>query len=112
MSRLTCGIRRSYRSAMQNSTEHPVASVDNALQILLLLSERQCLRVVDVAAELGVARSTAHRLLTALHQREFALQDAHKAYRPCPVLARLGLSRTANAALRAALHPLLERLNR
>jgi len=97
---------------MQNTTESPVASVDNALQILLLLSERQCLRVVDVAAELGVARSTAHRLLTALQQREFAVQDARKAYRPGPVLVRIGLSRTANADLRAALHPFLERLNR
>src|SRR5258708_7522323 len=112
MSARTAGRARSDDVERKARVAHPVASVDNALQILLLLSERQCLRVVDVAAELGVARSTAHRLLTALQQREFAVQDAHKAYRPGPVLARLGLSKTINADLRAALRPFLERLNR
>lgn len=97
---------------MRKSASHPVTSIDHALQVLLLLSERQHLRVVDVAAELGVARSTAHRLLSTLRQHEFAVQDAHKAYRPGPVMAHVGLSRTANAGLRAALHPVLERLNR
>jgi len=67
--------------------------------------------VVDVAAELGVARSTAHRLLTALYQREFAVQDAQKVYRPGPVFARIGLARTASAGLRAELRPFLEHLN-
>jgi hypothetical protein len=38
---------------MQNERQHSVGSVDNALQILLLLSDRQPLRGVDVAAELG-----------------------------------------------------------
>jgi DNA-binding IclR family transcriptional regulator len=97
---------------MRNSTGHSVAAIDHALQVLLLLSERQQLRVVDVAAELGVARSTAHRLLSTLQKHEFAVQDAHKAYRPGPVLAHIGLSRTTNADLRAAIHPVLERLNR
>lgn len=97
---------------MRNSTGHSVAAIDHALEVLLLLSERQQLRVVDVAAELGVARSTAHRLLSTLQKHEFAVQDAHKAYRPGPVIAHIGLSRTPNADLRAALHPVLERLNR
>jgi IclR family transcriptional regulator, acetate operon repressor len=97
---------------MPNSRGHSVAAVDHALRVLLLLSERQRLRVVDVAAELGVARSTAHRLLSTLQQHEFAVQDAHKAYRPGPVFAHISLSRTANADLRSAVRPLLERLNR
>jgi len=97
---------------MQDSRGHSVAAVDHALRVLLLLSERQRLRVVDVAAELGVARSTAHRLLSTLQQHEFAVQDAHKAYRPGPVFAHIGLSRTANADLRSAVRPVLERLNR
>jgi DNA-binding IclR family transcriptional regulator len=97
---------------MQNSKGHSVTAIDHALRVLLLLSERQRLRVVDVAAELGVARSTAHRLLSTLQQHEFAVQDAHKAYRPGPVFAHIGLSRTANADLRSAVRPVLERLNR
>jgi DNA-binding IclR family transcriptional regulator len=97
---------------MPDSKGHSVAAIDHALRVLLLLSERQQLRVVDVAAELGVARSTAHRLLSTLQQHEFVVQDAHKAYRPGPVFTHLGPSRTVNADLRAALHPVLERLNR
>jgi DNA-binding IclR family transcriptional regulator len=40
------------------------------------------------------------------------VQDAHKAYRPGPVLAHIGLSRTVNADLRSAVRPVLEQLNR
>ena len=41
-------------------------SVDNALWLLQLVAERQALRVSEAADLLGVARSTAHRLLSAL----------------------------------------------
>jgi len=83
---------------MPESKGHSVAAIDHALRVLLL-SERQQLRVVDVAAELGVAQSTAHWLLSTLQQHEFFVQDAHKAYRPGPVFTHLGPSRTVNALL-------------
>lgn len=97
---------------MSNKTGTQVGSVDNALQILLLLSERPSVRVIDVAAELGVARSTAHRLLSALSRRDFVMQDAQRAYRPGPVFTRIGMAKTNNADLRAALRPGLEALSR
>ncbi len=70
-----------------------VSSVDNALTVLLLFKSRKVLRVADVAGHLGVARSTAHRLLTSLTQRGFAAQDPiTRAYIPGPELTEIGLA--------------------
>ena len=46
--------------------QYPIESVDNALKVLLLLGERNELRLTDVAEYLHVATSTAHRLLAML----------------------------------------------
>lgn len=54
---------------------YPIASVANALRLLLLLRDRQVVRVSDAAAALGVVPSTAHRLLAMLQHYEFARQD-------------------------------------
>jgi DNA-binding IclR family transcriptional regulator len=50
--------------------------VHNALRVLLLLRDRESVRVTDVSAELGVAPSTAHRLLSTLRAEGFADQEA------------------------------------
>lgn len=96
---------------MQNKPPYPVESADNVLRLLLLLSERRLVRVTDAAEHLGVARSTAHRLLGALTYREFAVQDAHKAYRPGPAFDRLVLGTPSSVDLRSVLHRHLEWLN-
>lgn len=64
-------------------------SVDNALRLLLLLAERDRLRVSEVAAELGVAVSTAHRLLATLKERGFVTQGANRTYERGASFARL-----------------------
>jgi DNA-binding IclR family transcriptional regulator len=64
-----------------------ITSVDNALQIILMLGDRP-VRVSQVAQDLGVARSTAHRLLAMLVFRGFAERDNDRLYHPGPVLAR------------------------
>ncbi|MFJ6900657.1 IclR family transcriptional regulator [Streptomyces hokutonensis] len=70
-----------------------VSSVDNALTVLLLFKSRKVLRVADVAGHLGVARSTAHRLLVSLTQRGFAAQEPiTRAYIPGPELTEIGLA--------------------
>lgn len=56
------------------------SSVGNALVLLRLLQERDVLRVSDAASELGVARSTAHRLLASLKEHGFAVQDGDRSY--------------------------------
>ena len=51
-----------------------LTSVDNALWLLQLVADRQALRVSEAAELLGVARSTAHRLLSALRPRSQSRQ--------------------------------------
>jgi DNA-binding IclR family transcriptional regulator len=86
-------------------------SADNILRLMLLLSERQRVRVSDAATHLGVARSTAHRLLSALSYRDFAVQDAHKAYRPGPAFNRLVLPGPSPQDLRTVLRGHLRALH-
>lgn len=96
---------------MRNKSSYPVESADNVLRLLLLLSERQRLRVSDAAEHLGVARSTAHRLLRTLSARDFATQDAHRAYRPGPAFERLVRTGPPARDLRTLLHAHVEALH-
>ncbi|ALV45255.1 IclR family transcriptional regulator [Arthrobacter alpinus] len=66
----------------QKKPMYPIEAVDNALLLLQLLRDGGKLRLKDAAAELGVAPSTAHRLLAMLVYRGFAVQDEHKNYVP------------------------------
>lgn len=91
---------------------YPIESVDNALRILLLFGERSEVRLTEVGAYLGVASSTAHRMLAMLLYRGFVRQDpATRAYRPGPALTGVAFSILQRLDFRAALHPYLERLN-
>lgn len=76
---------------------YPIESVDNALALIELLRDFGALRLSDAAVELGVSRSTAHRLLSMLVYRGFAAQDAAQRYIPGPALgvAPAGMSWTA-----------------
>jgi DNA-binding IclR family transcriptional regulator len=85
--------------------------VDNALWLLELIGERQALRVAEAADLLGVARSTAHRLLTALRRRGFVMQDRpNGAYRPGPALVEIGLAAVSRIDIRRVARPVLEEL--
>jgi IclR family transcriptional regulator, acetate operon repressor len=67
-------------------------------------------RLSTLADDLGVARSTAHRLLSTLIQRGFAVQRADKLYCPGPALARDRVRKISPTQLRAAARPTLEAL--
>lgn len=96
---------------MRNETAGSLSSVDNALQVLELLSVRPSIRVIEVAERLGVARSTAHRILAALLARGFVVQDAHKVYRVGPAIERFGRPQVAGPRVtKEFIHPHLERL--
>lgn len=90
---------------------HPIASVDNALMVIQLLIEKPTLRVMDVADRLGVARSTAHRVLSALLARGFVVQDARKVYHRGPFFDLLASGGGAPRDIRPALRPLLIELS-
>jgi IclR family transcriptional regulator, acetate operon repressor len=68
---------------MRKRPDYPLRSVDNALRLIVLLRERGPLRLSEVADELEISRSTAHRLLAMLEYHGFAGQDPEtRAYVP------------------------------
>lgn len=91
--------------------QYRVESVDTALRLLLLLHDDPDLRVTIVARRLGIAPSTAHRLLTTLARRGFLVQDrVTKIYRAGPALVELGVRSTGSFGLREVSEPHLRRL--
>ena len=85
-------------------------SVDNALRLVLLLGRVPKVSVTDVATELGVAPSTAHRLLTTFKYRGFVQQSSDRSYEPGPALLSLGVGRTASVNIVSVVTPHLQRL--
>lgn len=71
---------------MKNKPVYSIDSVDHALHLATLLLHEGPLRVTEAAERLGVARSTAHRLLAMLVYRDFAEQDEDRRYVAGPVL--------------------------
>jgi IclR family acetate operon transcriptional repressor len=92
---------------MENPPPYAIESVDNALQLLLLLRRDGALRVSTAAEELGVARSTAHRLLAMLKYRGFVVQDTQRMYRPGAAFRELSAGSPV-VALPALARPHLE----
>jgi IclR family transcriptional regulator, acetate operon repressor len=88
---------------------YPIGSVDKALRLLLLVSERPGgIRIGEASSLLGVAPSTAHRLLQMLSHYGFAEQNpGTKTYSAGPAIRRLQNSR---ARVLELAKPLLESL--
>jgi DNA-binding IclR family transcriptional regulator len=76
---------------MQNAPQrrkpaYSLESVDNALRLVQVLRDEGRLRLKDAAELLGIAPSTAHRLLSMLVYRGFAEQDESRTYLPGPAI--------------------------
>jgi DNA-binding IclR family transcriptional regulator len=95
---------------MKTPPPYAVASVDHALRIATMLQLEGGLTVAEIAERLGVARSTAHRLLAMLVYRDFAVQDERRVYHAGPVLELAAHSQSRTSQLRAAALPHLQRL--
>jgi DNA-binding IclR family transcriptional regulator len=95
---------------VKNKPPYSIDSVDNALRILQTLRDSGQVRVSDVAAELGIARSTAHRLLAMLVYRDFAVQAEDRSYRPGPAITAEPLRGEPAQRLRQAMRPHMEAL--
>ncbi|KAA8954331.1 IclR family transcriptional regulator [Mycobacterium sp.] len=106
---------------MQNgqgkAPQYPIESVDKALRLLLLLGEQPEIRLTEATRYLGVASSTAYRLLAMLAYRGFVRQDPlTKAYLPGPALTgvafavfgRLDIAGTATPIMRTVSERLRE----
>lgn len=87
---------------------YAIASVDHALRLASLLQLEGRTTVSDAAARLGVAPSTAHRLLAMLVYRDFAVRDTRE-YRVGPLLAAVDHAPSGTAELREAARPHMER---
>lgn len=88
---------------------YPIGSVDKALRLVIMVADHPSgMRIGDAATALGVAPSTAHRLLQMLVLHGFASQDLDtRAYRPGPTLDRL---RDQRERVRQLARPILARL--
>ncbi|MFJ8768941.1 IclR family transcriptional regulator [Streptomyces clavifer] len=89
---------------------YPIASVDHALRAATILQMEGGATVSQIAGRLGVARSTAHRLLAMLVYRDFAVQGENRVYRAGPVLELAAHSQSLVSRLRAAALPHLHRV--
>ncbi|MEW2358871.1 IclR family transcriptional regulator [Spirillospora sp. NPDC029432] len=95
---------------MKNKPPYALTSVDNVLLLIHLLRDQGQVKVSEAARELGIARSTAHRLLAMLVYRDFAVQDGNHNYLPGPFLAMGPGGATPVRELRAVAQPHMEDL--
>jgi DNA-binding IclR family transcriptional regulator len=101
------GSRWAYRFLMRDgassvpATTEPLTSVTKALQILLLAYDRGEIGVTETGQELGMSRSSAHRLLVTLVKSGFLRQDQRKkGYSLGPTLVRIGLAAVGDLDIR------------
>ncbi|MCE0764184.1 helix-turn-helix domain-containing protein [Pseudonocardia kujensis] len=83
---------REVRAITQGNLEYhrpayAVNSIDNALRAIHILRDFGSARISDVAKVLGVADSTAHRIMAMLVFHGFAVQDDDRRYRAGPALS-------------------------
>jgi len=103
---------------VENSTKsstathaYAVESVVNAARILLMLRDTAELQVGAVAERLGVAKSTAHRLLATLVSQGLLHQEgSRRAYTAGQALIEVGAKVVGGLDLRDRTRPILERL--
>ena len=108
--RFLCAERNRLDKPLKTPPPYAIASVDHALRAAVMLQLEGGLTVSEVAERLGVARSTAHRLLAMLVYRDFAVQDEDRSYRAGPVLELAAHSQSRASLLRAAALPHLRTL--
>jgi len=90
---------------------YAIASIDHALRLATILQLEGALTVTAAAERLGVAPSTAHRVLQMLVYRDFARQDEARVYRPGLLLELAAHSPDRAAELRRVAMPYLHRLS-
>jgi len=87
---------------------YPVESVAKAAELLRLFGQHSELRLSDVGQTLGVAASTAHRLLTTLEASGMISQNTTtRCYEPGPELLRLAQALTPSASRWSYARPFL-----
>ncbi|WP_405699167.1 IclR family transcriptional regulator [Streptomyces sp. NBC_01383] len=76
---------------MGTTRDYTIESLDTGLRLMRLFLTHDSLTVSEAAVRLSVGRSTAHRVLSTLEGRGFAIRDSSgRGYSPGPELVRLG----------------------
>jgi DNA-binding IclR family transcriptional regulator len=88
---------------------YTIASLDTGLRALRLFLTHDTLTVSEAAERLSVGRSTAHRVLSTLESRGFAIRDTSgRGYAAGPELVRLGRPAGFGRVARDRLRPVLD----
>jgi IclR family acetate operon transcriptional repressor len=88
-----------------------IGAVDNVLRLLRLFEDHEMIRVNQVARDMGLSRSTVHRMLATLGHHQFVEQDEYsRAYKPGPALVDIGLSVVSKIDIRTVSHAALVNL--
>ncbi|MGA4997085.1 IclR family transcriptional regulator [Streptomyces arboris] len=94
---------------MTATGDYTIASLDTGLRAMRLFLTHDTLTVSEAAGHLRVGRSTAHRVLSTLESRGFAIRDTSgRGYAAGPELVRLGRPAGFGRAARNRLGPVLE----
>lgn len=99
------------KAVIQQKPPYPLGSVDKALRLIQTLRDTGAVRLVDAAEDLGVSPSTAHRLLSMLVYRGFAVQNDARTYLPGPSIGERAVASVQAGGLRAVVAPHLTRLS-
>jgi DNA-binding IclR family transcriptional regulator len=96
------------RPGSEDVPNYPIGSVDNALRLLRLFGRQKSVRVAEAGRDIGVARSTAHRLMQMLQYHGFVSQDPEsKAYTAGPELIGMAVSLVGGLDLRVVARPIM-----
>jgi DNA-binding IclR family transcriptional regulator len=99
------------KPVIQQKPPYLLGSVDKALRLIQTLRDAGSLRIIDAAADLEVSPSTAHRLLSMLVYRGFAIQDDSRTYLPGPSIGERAVEPSGSMSLRSVVTPHLRRLS-
>ena len=95
---------------MKERPTYAISSVDHALRLATMLQLEGNLSITQAAERLGVAPSTAHRLMAMLVYRDFAAATEQRTYRAGPVLELAAHSQSAASQLRTTALPIMSEL--
>ena len=110
-SRSASASRSASGAATGRRLAYPIASVDNALRLLMLFRGQPRVRLSEASEYLGVAHSTAHRLMAMLAYHGFVRQEPDsRAYAAGPALVEIGLAAVRELDIRRHARAALEHL--
>lgn len=93
-----------------NKDQYILQSVDNALEIIDILSEKPQMRIIDIAKKMGIGKTTAFRLLATLEKRGYVFKDRSNKYSLSFRFVSLGNAVRDRIDSSYLIHPYLEEL--